>query len=161
MRSLGTAIPFALALALAGCGGSPKPPPPTVVELTVTAGPLINPDESGQSSPVILRIYQLAAGGAFDKADFFALYQNESATLGADLLARDQLALAGGETRKITLQPNAGARLLGVVAAFRDIDNAEWRQEAPITANQTTHLALTVGKLGLTLAVEPAPAPPS
>ncbi len=139
------ALSLVLGLALWGCGS--KPPPPAVVQLTAKAGPSVNPDASDRASPVILRIYQLAATDTFEKADFFQLYDKDAATLGTDLVGRDQLALAPGDTKTLSIEFKPTAKFIGVVAAFRSIDRATWRADAPVPANKTTKLAVTVDGL--------------
>ena len=83
------------------------------------------------------RIYELKTDAAFGRADFFSLWDGESATLGADLVARDELQLRPGETRTLqrTLQPDT--REIGVVAAFRDLERAQWRAPHVVVPNQT------------------------
>jgi type VI secretion system protein VasD len=141
---------LALAVGLAGCGS--KPPPPTIVELTVKAGPGINPDADGRASPVILRVYQLAATGSFDKSDFFQLYDKEAATLGADLAGSDQLALTPGTSKTVTIELKPQAKFIGIIAAFRGIDRAAWRVGTSVPPNKTTKLTATVDGLVLKLA---------
>ena len=136
-------------LAAAGCT-PPPPPPPTVVEITLTATPDVNPDGSGKAAPVTVKVYQLGATGTFQKLDFFQLYGKEQAALGADLAGEDQATLAPGQsqTMTVTLKPTATA--IGVLVAYRDIDHAQWRAASEPPAHKTTKLAVTVGKLAVT-----------
>lgn len=111
-----------------GCAGkAAKPAPPAPAHLTVTARADVNPDESGRPSPVVLRIYQLKDDAAFKDADFFAIFDNEQATLAANLIDRKEFVLAPGDSRTIDFPVSGDAKFLGVLAAFRDIRNAEWR----------------------------------
>ena len=72
---------YLLVLLMGGCGSKSPPlsaaPPPTptrvVMELAATAD--LNPNLWNQPSPVQLRIYELKTPGAFDRADFFTLYE--------------------------------------------------------------------------------------
>jgi type VI secretion system protein VasD len=137
-------------LVLANCGGSP--PPPTTVELTLVAAPDVNPDPSGRPSPIVVRIYQLAATGAFDSADYFQLHDKEAAVLGANLLDRQELALTPGATEKLAIMGKPGLTAIGVAAAYRDIDRAQWRGDAPVPPNKKTALKVTLGKLAVTVA---------
>lgn len=139
-----------LAPLLTACGS--KPPPPTVVQLTVKAGPNINPDADNRPSPLVLRAYQLAATDGFEKADFFQLYDKDAATLGADLADRQEITVAPGDTKTVTLEFKPNAKFLGVIAAFRNIDRATWRADAPVPANQTTAFTATIDALSVKLA---------
>ena len=120
---------------LAGCAA--PPPKPTVVQASLQAAGGLNPDRRERASPITLRIYELKTGAAFGRADFFSLWDGEGATLGADLVARDELQLRPGESRTLqrTLQPDT--RELGVVAAFRDLERAQWRATHTVVPNQT------------------------
>ena len=141
---------FVVAPLVSACGT--KPPPPTVVQLTVKAAPNINPDADNRASPVVLSAYQLAATDGFEKADFFQLYNKDAATLGADMADRQEIAIAPGETKTVTLEFKPNAKFLGVIAAFRSIDRATWRADAPVPANKTTNLTATVDALSMKLA---------
>jgi len=87
----------------------------------------LNPDYQGRSSPVNVIVFQLASADAFDNADFFSLYEPGAAVLGGDLLGRTQLLLQPGEQREWIAEFDRETRFVGVIAAYRDIENAQWR----------------------------------
>ena len=152
----GLLVAVSLAYAtLAGCGGASAPPPPTVAALTMTAAADANPDASGAAAPVTVRIYQLASTAAFEQADFFQLYNNDQTVLGADLLGRDEVTITPGGTQQLVKELKPGVTAIGVVAAFRDIQHANWRATATPPANKTT--AIAVGIQGLNVTVSTAP----
>ena len=140
---------------LVGCGGPPPPPPPTVAALTMTAAADVNPDATGKSAPVAVRIYQLASTAAFEQADFFQLYNNDQAVLGADLLGRDEVTVTPGGTQQLVKDLKPGVTAIGVVAAFRDIQHANWRATAVPPANKTTAIAVTIQGLNVTVSLAP------
>src|SRR5262249_11320020 len=123
--------------ALSGCGGVSAPPAPTVAALTMTAAADANPDAAGNGAPVAVRVYQLASTAAFEQADFFQLYNNEQVVLGADLVGRDEVTIAPGGTQQLVKELKPGVTAIGVVAAFRDIQHANWRAPTAPPANQT------------------------
>jgi type VI secretion system protein VasD len=150
-KIVGSVILGGLTAGLAGCGSPPPPPPPpTIVELTITAAPDANPSTDGQPSPIAVRIYQLAAVGAFEKSDYFELHDHEAAQLGQDLIARDEVVLTPGTSKTMKIETKTGTKFLGAVAGYRDIDQATWRADTDVPANQTTKVAVTAGKLTLT-----------
>lgn len=116
---------------ISGCaGGAKSSRSDAVVEKLAThiaAASTVNPDHNGRASPVVLRIYQLRGASAFQKTDFFPLYEQEQATLGAELVRRDELTLRPGESRDQPLELDAETHYIGVAAAFRDIDQSQWR----------------------------------
>ncbi|MDE2007560.1 MAG: type VI secretion system lipoprotein TssJ [Rhodospirillales bacterium] len=136
--------------ALAGCG-APPPPPPTVIQLTLVATKDANaPAPGGQGAPVMLRVYQLAAASNFDAADFFQIYNHDTATLGTDLVHKDQYLLAPGTTKTVTLMPKDQAKALGFFAAYGNFQTATWRADAPIPAHKTTKITVTVSATAVT-----------
>ena len=97
------------------------------VKTAITVAEELNPDYQGRSSPVNIIVFQLSSADAFQSADFFSLYEPEAATLGDDLLGRTQLLLQPGEVREWTADFDKETRFIGVIAAYRDIENAQWR----------------------------------
>jgi type VI secretion system protein VasD len=157
MRAISTALLLAAATLLGACGGPPPPPPPpppTLVELTFTAAPDINPDPSGRPSPIFVRFYQLGGTETFSTVDYFQLHDKDSAILGPSLLDRQELPLTPGAAQTIKFTPKPGTVAIGVVAAYRDIDHAQWRAQAPVAPNKTNKLQVQLNKLALSVTTE-------
>lgn len=128
-RRAGMAARAALMLAalLAGCSAGTAPSASVQVVLDVADD--VNPDASGRPSPIVVRVYQLADTEAFDRATFFDLYDRDRQVLGASLLARSEITLLP-DTEKVVGQPlDPKTRVVAIVAAYRDIDHAQWRRE--------------------------------
>jgi type VI secretion system protein VasD len=136
--------------ALAACGSKPKPEaapkekPVPELRVEVIAAPDANRDPSGRALPIVVRLYELKGEGAFAGADFFSLYDRAPATLGGDLIAREEVTLVPGQRRLVVHPLNPAASHLGVVAAFRDIDRAGWRALVALTPDQTTTVQVEV-----------------
>jgi type VI secretion system protein VasD len=97
------------------------------VKAQLTTAAALNPDYRGRPSPCVLIVFQLSAADAFQNADFFSLYDPKAAVLSGALLERNQLTLQPGEMRPLELEFSEDARYVGFVAAFRDVENAQWR----------------------------------
>jgi type VI secretion system protein VasD len=97
------------------------------VKAAVTAAEDLNPDYQGRPSPVNIIVFQLVSADAFSNADFFSLFEPEAAVLGGDMLARTQMLLKPGESREWVAEFSKETRFVGVIAAYRDIENAQWR----------------------------------
>ena len=136
----------------------PAPLPPTMIQLDIDSQPLINPDVTGKASPVLLRIYELRESNNFLGADFFALFDKEQATLAADLVRKQELWLKPGEHKTLQLQPATDTRHLGFFAAFRKLDDAQWRSLSPLTLHQLNTVLLKVN--GNVLAIDSGLAKP-
>jgi len=140
-------------MALWGCGA--PPPPPTVVDIAVAAAANANPDGAGRAAPVAVRIYQLASSAAFDKADFFLLYERDTEVLGADLMGKDELVLAPGTSQTLHKELKLGTTAIGVIATFRDVQNSTWRGTVVPPQNQTSPITVSVDGLNLTVTLGP------
>jgi type VI secretion system protein VasD len=122
-------------LCLAGCG---KPR----LDLNMASQPNVNPDNSGRPSPVLVKTYELRNDLVFNQSDFQSLFERPVPTLGADLVAADELVLIPGEARKVTYTPSANTRFLGVVAGFRQMERAQWRMIKPVDPEKKNTVAL-------------------
>jgi type VI secretion system protein VasD len=157
---LGAAVTAALLATLAGCA-PPPPPPPTTVALTLAASADANANAAGQGTPVQVRVYQLASATGFGNAEFFQLFNQDQATLGADLVKRDDFFLAPGQSKTSALTPTDQVKVLGVFAAYQNFQQATWRATTMIPAHQATAITVSVGKTGVTVTAAPAAKPGS
>jgi len=132
-----------VAIAVAGCAAS-TPPSPTPIGGTVNADGAVNPDIAGRPSPVTVKIYQLRTAGGFESADFFAVYGNAAAVLGPDLIASRDVTVRPGETRRFDEEIDPRTRFVGIVAGFRDVQNARWRAVVPVPAKGLADRVLEV-----------------
>lgn len=117
-----------------------SPPKPARTRLTVAATADTNPDANGRPSPVVVRVYQLKADTAFNAAEFFALFDDEMKVLGPDLIGRNEYTVAPSERRTLEMDVSADAKFVGIIAAYRDIRNAQWRTivQAPLKKDDVT-----------------------
>jgi type VI secretion system protein VasD len=125
---------------LPGCGSKP-----TRLDANLIAADDVNKDTEGRSLPIVVRIYELRTSGGFHGADFYSLYDKETETLGADLLAREELNLRPGQQQRIERKTAADAQYLGVVGAFRNIDDARWKATYPLTAGEVNKVEIYLG----------------
>jgi type VI secretion system protein VasD len=144
-------IVLAIALAQTACSG-PKPPPPTVAELTLAAAPGLNPaPPDNRPSPVVVRLYELGAADGFLNADFHQLAGDAASVLGKDLVAQDQFTVVPDSSRTLVRQVDPQTRFIGLIVAYRSLDQADWRALAPLPANLTTRLQARLDSLAVTL----------
>jgi type VI secretion system protein VasD len=125
---------------------------PAVLNLTMIGGTGQNADPTGKAAPVAIKVYQLAATAKFKRSHWFALTENEAATLGRDAAApSQQFVVLPGETQNQTINLQYGVSAVGIIALYRDIDHARWRASAPVAQSGTTNLTLRIGRLAVTL----------
>lgn len=136
-------------LVLPACGSST--PDPTTVGATITATSSINPNSVAEPSPVVLRIYQLKSDSAFNAAEFSEIFYNDRKVLGGDLLGQKEYNVKPGDnlTYDDTVSPET--RYIGLVAGFRDIENATWRAVTAVTPEDENQLIVNVDSLSVSL----------
>ncbi|GMG81598.1 hypothetical protein LNKW23_08110 [Paralimibaculum aggregatum] len=132
-------IGFGLVLALAGCAEPPPPPQPTTVALKITGGPAMN-----GGVPAKVKVYYLTADANFKAQDFFALYDNGPATLGADLVTVDEYLLAPGQSVEDTKTFDRAVPHIGAVVGLRNIDQPGWRATGDLAPRAPNAVALTI-----------------
>ncbi len=149
-------VSLLLAAFLSGCGSPPPPPPPpTVVNVTLTATAAVNAGPGGAGAPVAVRIYLLDAAANFKGANFFPLFERDAAILKDDLIKREDILLAPGQTQTLTLMPDDRPHAIGVFAAYRDWQHVAWHATVDLPAHQTSKLTVTAGAPGLEVAIAP------
>ena len=129
-------------------------PDPTAMEVQLSATNDVNPDEDGESSPIVVRVYELKTLAAFDNQGFFDLYDNDTDLLGDDLQVRDEFVLSPDETIGFERELKEESRFIAVIAAYQDLDNATWRASAELPPNETTELFIEVGRLEVKISVD-------
>jgi len=156
IRGLRGATGAACLLLLAACGGAPKPVV-TTVNGSMVAAPQLNPTESRRAAPLQVRVYELKTAAAFNGADFMALYQNDQATLGADVVTREELMLQPNENRPIKKTVSADTKFIGVVGAYRLIEKATWRVVVPVQTGKEQTLTIRAGENALSADIKVQP----
>jgi type VI secretion system protein VasD len=146
-----------LACLLSACASGP--PKAVKARMTVIAQADVNPDATGRPSPIVIRVYQLQQDAKFSNADFFALFDDDQQALGGDLLARDEVTLAPGDRKEVEFDVAGTAKFVGVLAAYRDIRNSQWRalQPAPkkglLNMVKKDAVTVDVGKTKVSLSI--------
>ncbi|WP_459615753.1 type VI secretion system lipoprotein TssJ [Bordetella sp. 2513F-2] len=129
----------AAAAILAGCSSTAsRRPVPYAIELH--ADPAVNPDANGRPSPIQVTVYELSSPSTFESRDFFTLQGDAQAALGKELLNTEQIILRPGQTYKVSQPGNVEARVVGIVAAYRDLESSRWRLVIPLPEPQNTNI---------------------
>ena len=85
----------------------------------------------------------------FENADFFSLYERAKESLNPDLVASEELELRPGETVEMKLKVEEGSLYVGVLAAYRDLPESQWRYTVQITPLEVTEVDLTLDQTGI------------
>ena len=140
---------MALALLLSGCSSLSPYSDLTKLQLTLSASDQLNPDLNGRPSPIVVRLFELKHPVAFENADFFSLYERAKESLAPDLVISEELELRPGEQVALRLSVEPGSRYVGVLAAYRDLDQAQWRYVIQITPQSLNNAELTLDQAGI------------
>ncbi len=130
---------------------SNKPPPPTQVSALLSAAVNINPDRNGRPSPIVVRVYELKSENVFKGADFFSLFEQDSAILGADLVNRVEYQMDPGEVIQYDREFANDSSYLGVIAAYRNLENARWRASMVILPKQKNKFSVSLDHLNIAI----------
>ena len=150
-----------LMILLAACAGGP--PKEVVLEGDLIAAADINPNREGRPSPVTVVIFLLKSPDAFMSLDFFNLYNADSGALAGDQISRIDIQAQPGQVLPLLSEFDPETTHIGILAAFRDIDNADWRAvvELPetklrekINPFSSKKLVIRVDRLSVSAAVE-------
>lgn len=142
---------------MTGCADEPEGPPPTPVTADVEASPFLNPDRNNRPSPIVVIVYGLTDDAKFKNAGFFELYEQEQATLGDAVKSRQEFIIAPGDIKTLDLEIDPAATFLGVLAAFRDIDNAKFSAITTLTPGEPLSIQIKLQSKEIVLV---APEPP-
>ena len=145
-------------LALAACATPPPAPVVSEIQVLVVAGPDVNPDARKRASPVLVRIYALKSAAPFEVADFFSLFEKDTATLGAELVQREEFLLRPGEEKALPLKFGPEVKSIGVMVGFRDLERARWRDVHAINIGKAAELKVKLN--GSQIALEQKLLPP-
>jgi type VI secretion system protein VasD len=143
-------------LGLAGCAGAPKPVISSL-QVNATAAADVNPDVRRRASPVTVRLYAMKSAAPFESADFFSLFDKDTATLGADLVQREEMLLKPGEQKAMALKFGPEVKVIAVMAAFRDLERARWRAVHTVSVGTATDLAIKLSGTQVVLEATPTP----
>lgn len=150
-------LPAALIAALAVLGGCSALSPNsdlTKLDLSLDGSDKLNPDLNGRPSPIVIRLIELKHPVAFENADFFSLYQRPKEVLSPDLVIQEELELRPGEQRALKLFVQEGSRYVGVLAAYRDLPESNWRFVIPLQHKAQNRIELSLDEHGIQ-AVDP------
>ena len=130
---------------LSGCGSPAKPTP---VKIAINADAAVNPGENGEPSPVVVRVYELKGIKAFSNASYFD-FDKEAETLGGDLIKSSEYELVPGSSKEYKSDISSEATYVGVVASFRNIQTAQWRDSIELKKSKKNRFVIYVTGLAV------------
>jgi type VI secretion system protein VasD len=124
-------------LFLSGCSLMPEAMlPDHKIQLNIKSSANLNPDVSDNPSPLTIKVYELNSPDAFLAADFITLFIDPKKILGNDLLGPEQIIQMTPKYKTaVIFKVKRQTQYLGVVAAYQNIQAAEWRLLIPLNSN--------------------------
>jgi type VI secretion system protein VasD len=111
----------------------------TEVEVKFFVKADINPDDNNRPSPLVVRIYELAATETFTQANFRDLFLNDKEVLGGDFIKVHKLKpLVPGVDRNDYFKLKEGTAFVGLFAEFNQYKDADFRIVIPVDEYLTT-----------------------
>lgn len=125
-KKLFSSVLFVSAVAILSACSSTPVPQNNDMNVLLSASSDVNPDVNGASSPVCIEIYELKDVDDFQNADYYSLMGERLKSLKNNIANMQEVVLQPGTTQSLNITPRQGVVALGFVAAYRDIDNADW-----------------------------------
>lgn len=123
---------------------------PPRVDITIQTSNDLNPDRVGRPSPIVIRLYELKVDTAFNNANFFALYDSDKDILGDDLVKVEEMEVAPDKTITLPRKKfDMDSKMLGVLAAYRNLDNAKWRATVATPINRKSKITIRLEELAV------------
>lgn len=107
---------------------------------------ILNPDAQGHPAPLSVYFFQLKKADTFQSADFFSLYNQPKKTIGGEFVAVSKIELLPSTRSQLNVNLLDGAKFIGIVAAYRDVQKIAWRKVLPINfafGRKVIHLRFT------------------
>ena len=122
----------ALALTSTGC---PPPPPAEVPEpcdaqivtLNIYAGDDINPNETDNPRPVVVRLYQLTTDMTMANARYDDILLKDEEVLGKQIMGRNEITLFPNDRVQVKFERNPDAYYLAATAMFHGPQGNSWK----------------------------------
>jgi type VI secretion system protein VasD len=131
------------------CQGVRVTAKPTPIKIELQADANVNPNENGDPAPVVVRVYELKELTAFQNGSFFDFADNDKKLLGGDLVGSAEYELTPGQTVDYNRSISSEARYIGVVAAFRDIESAQWQDSIELEQEKKNEFVIYLTTLAV------------
>ncbi|KOO13144.1 type VI secretion protein [Vibrio xuii] len=136
---------WALAVSLlVGCSSDPVP----VVSqytLAISSDDTMNPSDSNQANPAVVRLYQLTDAQMFNQLPFIDLYNDDVTLLSANLVSKQILPVVLPNSNLTqTLDINSTTQYVAVLVEFVDYQNSQAKAFSTLPVEDEQFLQLTI-----------------
>ncbi len=106
---------------------------------------------AGNPSPIVVTVYQLKSPFAFEQSSFDALENNSAKALGNDLLDRQTIEVRPNSQQYLDISLSGQTQYLGIVAAYRNINQAIWHKAIKIRPKQAKPIQINLESQALSV----------
>lgn len=127
-----TVAPTLGAIGACACGGAapaakaPEKCPTQNITVSLLASPSINRTTEGETRPVLIRLYQLKDDRHLYNASFEQLWKDDKATLGADLVAAQEITMYPSTRTDVKFDRAPTVNHVASVALFSNPTGRAW-----------------------------------
>ncbi|MGF1873280.1 type VI secretion system lipoprotein TssJ [Photobacterium indicum] len=115
-------------LAACSSGYDPKTEP-TTVTYSMVADEKVNPNVSGEATPIEIQVFELEDDSMFLAADYDQLVDDAEKALKSNYVDHSDYALLPGQFKYIgTTEVDDDTRYIGVMARYADPENSQWKK---------------------------------
>jgi type VI secretion system VasD/TssJ family lipoprotein len=120
----------------------------------LTADENLNPDETGQGMPTLMRVYLLKNTTGIELSSVEDIQRRDREVLAADLIEAREVTLHPGGTTDVDFKRTDDAKAIAVAALFRNPVGNAWRTIAKLPKPNPQHCRSTVpSKSGVRIVV--------
>lgn len=125
-----------LLMMMAGCSSSDDYDPtilPTKVTFSLVADDGVNPNLTGDTSPVEIQVFELKDDSMFMSADFDLIKADYKKALKSNFVEVYDFVLTPGQFKFISpFEIDEDTNYIGVMAHYSDIDQSEWKKAVKV-----------------------------
>jgi type VI secretion system protein VasD len=117
----------------------------TRIDLTITSGNIINPNEQNISYPLILRFYELSEADKFAKLNFEMLIDEPAKQLGDTMISHTKHVILRNKIQSYKIRFNEKTKYMGIVGSFRKLNtDGSWKYIKVLNVGESNCLELLV-----------------
>jgi type VI secretion system protein VasD len=126
------------------------------VSVEMRSARYLNPNIQGRPSPLVVTFYQLKSPFAFKQASYAALSKNAGAVLGQQLIDQQLSEVRPNSLKKTRLLLSPNIAYIGIVAAYRNLNQAHWRAVVKVNPKINSLLKVSLESQAMSSTIQKA-----
>lgn len=130
---------------LVACGSSYN------ANINIQSASYLNPNIDNNAAPVFVTLYELKNANRFSQSTYAELTTDSTEILGADLIDKHIVEVRPNDRLTLKQPLSENTRYLGIVAAYRNIEDASWNALIEVSPENKNNILLFLESQGLTV----------